>query len=269
MLSCHRALQVFRVSESFPHGYFLGPNIFLVGISWVQNYFSWVFRGSRFFLSWIFRGSKYLNISFLMGISWVRDFFSWLIHGFNFSLMVNFLIQRLSIAGCMRKSDRKRRYVKRSQTVYFIPNRFQQLSFLFTLEKCFIFSISYAIMQLSVFLVISLIAESVFIITISSLVTVIDGYWKNNCPVSLIIQISWLLILRIPLPEKSPSSFFNFWSIRRPKMLSFRGSETPPSFQFLRAMLTAWLCVVSKIKINNKINRLHKSTYEELLEKHW
>ena len=155
VLSCHRALQVFRVSEGFSHGYFLGPNIFLVGISWVQNYFSWVFSRSRFFLSWIFRGSKYLNISFLMGISWVRDFFSWVIHGFNFSLMVNFLIQRLSIAGCMRKSDRKRKYVKRSQTVYFIPNRFQQLSFLFTLEKYFIFSISYAIMQLSVFSIFS------------------------------------------------------------------------------------------------------------------
>ena len=155
MLSCHRAFAgiscvrkffswVFPGSKHFSRGYFMGPKLFLVGISWV-----------KIFLSWVFHGSKYLNISFLMGISWVRDFFSWVFHGFNFSLMANFLIQRLSIAGCMRKSDRKRKYVKRSQTVYFIPNRFQQLSFLFTLEKYFIFSISYAIMQLSVFSIFS------------------------------------------------------------------------------------------------------------------
>ena len=53
------------------------------------------------------------------------------------------------------------------------------------------------------------------------------------------------------------------------KILNFWGSETYPNFQFLGVMLTAWSCVVDKIKINNEINRLHKSTYKELLEKDW
>ena len=30
-------------------GYFVGPNFFLVGISWVQSFFSWVFRWSKIF----------------------------------------------------------------------------------------------------------------------------------------------------------------------------------------------------------------------------
>ena len=30
-------------------GYFVGPKYFLVSISWVSYFFSWVFRGSNFF----------------------------------------------------------------------------------------------------------------------------------------------------------------------------------------------------------------------------
>ena len=37
---------VFRVSQIFSRGYFVGPRFFLVCISWVKNIFSWVFRGS-------------------------------------------------------------------------------------------------------------------------------------------------------------------------------------------------------------------------------
>ena len=39
---------------------------------------------------------------------------------------------------------------------------------------------------------------------ISSLIAVVDIYCKTNCfIVSLIMQISWLLILRIPILEKT------------------------------------------------------------------
>ena len=44
-----------------------------------------------------------------------------------FFLLAYFMIQRLSIFGSMRKSDRKQRYINSSQTTYSIPNRFQQL----------------------------------------------------------------------------------------------------------------------------------------------
>ena len=47
--------------------------------------------------------------------------------------------------------------------------------------------------------------------------------------VVLIIQIFWLLILRISLLEKNPSSFFNSKPIRCPKPLNFRGSEHSPN----------------------------------------
>ena len=96
---------------------------------------------------------------FLVGISWVQIFFSWRFLGFNFFVVANFVIQGLSVVGCMRKSERKQKYINTSQTAYFIPNRFQQLSVLFILERYIIYEISYVITQLSfvliVFLVIS------------------------------------------------------------------------------------------------------------------
>ena len=57
--------------------YFVGPKLFLMGISWVQKFSSRVFSGSTFFsrgyfvvrnfLSWAFLGCKF----FCVGILWV------------------------------------------------------------------------------------------------------------------------------------------------------------------------------------------------------
>ena len=70
-----------------------------LGISWVENFFSWVFRGPKVFFSWVSRGSS--------------SFFA-----------AYFVIQRFPVFGCVRKSDRKQKYIKRSQTGYPIPNWF-------------------------------------------------------------------------------------------------------------------------------------------------
>ena len=59
------------IVPSCPPGYFVSSKFFLVGISWVQNFFSWVFFGSKFFSCGYFVGSKF----FLVGISWVQKFF--------------------------------------------------------------------------------------------------------------------------------------------------------------------------------------------------
>ena len=63
------------------------------------------------FLSWVFSVSKI----FLMDISWVQIFFSWVLnffHGYSwvqfFFLEVDFVIQRFSVALCMSKSDKSR-----------------------------------------------------------------------------------------------------------------------------------------------------------------
>ena len=111
----------------------------------------------------------------------------------------------------------------------------------------------------------------------------------NNCKticiiVSLVIQTSWFLILRIPFLEKTLE---NFGPIRRPKTLSFRDSEDSPNSQYFSVMHTAWHWVVDIVfsdiketneqnssyvnpcRLINKINRLHKSIYKELLEKDW
>ena len=102
-------LWVFRGSRSFSRGYFVGLKFFLVGISWVQNFcrgyswvrnfFSWVFSWVRNFLVHI-RGSE---IFFLVSISWVQFFF----------LVVDFVIQRFSVAGCISKSviNRNTKYI--------------------------------------------------------------------------------------------------------------------------------------------------------------
>ena len=54
VLSCHRAFVVFRE-------YFVGSKYYLVGITWVHNFSSWVLRGSKMFP---------------VGISWFQIFFS-------------------------------------------------------------------------------------------------------------------------------------------------------------------------------------------------
>ena len=47
---------------------FVGPKFFLVGILWVQNFFSWIFCGSKIFSRGYFVGPKF----FLGGITWIQ-----------------------------------------------------------------------------------------------------------------------------------------------------------------------------------------------------
>ena len=87
------------------------------------------FRGSRAIVGLVglvpsfyhaFMGRKI----FLLGISRVKSFFSWVSRGSNSFFAAYFVIQRFPVFGCMRKSDRKQKYIKRSQTAYPIPNWF-------------------------------------------------------------------------------------------------------------------------------------------------
>ena len=66
-----------RGSEKFFCGYFVGSEYFLMGISWVSNSFSWVFRGFKIFSRGYFVGPKFSPV----GILRVKDFFSWLFPG--------------------------------------------------------------------------------------------------------------------------------------------------------------------------------------------
>ena len=90
---CVLPQRVFRGSKVFSRGYFVSSNFFLVDISWVQSFFSWVFHGFEIFsrglwvqniFAWVFRGSHVFSRGyfagpnfFLVGISWVQDFFTW------------------------------------------------------------------------------------------------------------------------------------------------------------------------------------------------
>ena len=129
---------------SLCHRDFVGSNFFLVGILWVQDFSSWVFCGLKFFSHGYFVGPKFFSQvfraetfsrgcfmgpkCFLVGISWVQFFF-----------VPNFVIQRFSVVGCMRKSHRKQKHINRFPIAYFILSRFQQLSVLFLLERYFIY----------------------------------------------------------------------------------------------------------------------------------
>ena len=68
--------------------YFVGPRVFPVGISWIQNFFlvgvSGVFRGSKSFSREYFVGPKFFSCGYfggpkllLVGILRVENFFSW------------------------------------------------------------------------------------------------------------------------------------------------------------------------------------------------
>ena len=96
-----------RGSKIFSRGFFVSPDFLLVVNTWVRNLFSWVFG--------YFVGTKF----FLLGISLAENFFSWVFRGSEsfsreyfvgpfFFLRPNFLIQRFSVARCMRRSDRNR-----------------------------------------------------------------------------------------------------------------------------------------------------------------
>ena len=56
--------------KMFSRGCFVGPKYFLLGISWVQNIFSWVFREFKSFPRGYFMDQKF----FLVDISWVQNF---------------------------------------------------------------------------------------------------------------------------------------------------------------------------------------------------
>ena len=99
---------VFRGSKSFSRRYFLGVKCFHVGILWVQNFFSGVFCGSKYFS---------------------RRYFV--------DHVVNFVIQRFSLASCIRKSEKKEKYINTSQTMHSIPNRFEHLSVLLNQLYCY------------------------------------------------------------------------------------------------------------------------------------
>ena len=59
-----------RVFQIFSCGYFVSPRVFLMGILWVRNYFSFFFVGLIFFL-WVFRGSKIFTRGYFVGNSWI------------------------------------------------------------------------------------------------------------------------------------------------------------------------------------------------------
>ena len=66
-----------------------------VGISWVQIFFSWVFRGSKIFSRGYFLDPKF----FLVGISWVQNFFSWAFCGSNIFSRGYFVGPKFSVVG--------------------------------------------------------------------------------------------------------------------------------------------------------------------------
>ena len=118
--------------QNIYRGYLVGPKLFLVGISRTHIFFSWVFRRCKIFsvdisrvqnfsrgnflgpkyLSWVSRRSKIVSRGyfmvqkfFLVGTLWVQNFFSWVFHRSKFFfIVINFVIQRFSVAGWMRKS---------------------------------------------------------------------------------------------------------------------------------------------------------------------
>ena len=62
----------------------MGPKFFLMGISWVGKFFTWVLRGSESFSRGYLVGPKFslvgiscVQIFFVVGTLWVPNFFSW------------------------------------------------------------------------------------------------------------------------------------------------------------------------------------------------
>ena len=102
--------RIFRGSQIFSRGYFVGPKVFFVGISWVRKFFSLVFRESQIFSRGYFVGPKF----FLMGILWVQIFSSW---------VQNFL--SWVILSCWPHDKKWHRNI--SETACSIPNRFHLL----------------------------------------------------------------------------------------------------------------------------------------------
>ena len=72
--------RVLRGSEGFSRGYFVGRNVFFVGISWVRKFSRGCFVYLHFFLvsiSWVQGFSRGYFVGpqfFLLGFSWVQIF---------------------------------------------------------------------------------------------------------------------------------------------------------------------------------------------------
>ena len=115
----NQSVDLLRRSRIFSRGNLVDPKLFLVRISWVQTFFSWVFCWYKDFSCEYFVGPNF----FFLCISWGQFFFS-----------ANFVIQRFSVVGCMERVT-ENKYINTSQPVYSIPKRFQQLSVLFILER--------------------------------------------------------------------------------------------------------------------------------------
>ena len=73
-------LWLFLGLETLSDMEFLRPKFFLVGILWDKIFFAWVFGGSKIFLSWVFCGSDFFS-SWLFSRS--KFFLSWLISWFK------------------------------------------------------------------------------------------------------------------------------------------------------------------------------------------
>ena len=116
----HQQLLVNRFFRSFPklilqsvlssvglvpsyHSTFLGPKFFRVSISWVQNFFSWIFSREYFV------GPKFS----LVGVSWVQVFFRG-----------NFVSPKFSLVGVLWAQIFSRRYFVGSKFPcgYFVRN---------------------------------------------------------------------------------------------------------------------------------------------------
>ena len=117
----------------FSSGYFTDQKYFLVGGSIFLSrgcfvgpkFFLVLCHGSKFFFSRVFCGSK----TFSRGYFVAPIFFP----------VANFALQRFSVVGYMRKSERKQKFINIGQTAYSIPNHFQQLPVLFILERYLIY----------------------------------------------------------------------------------------------------------------------------------
>ena len=116
-------------------------------------------------------------------------------------------------------------------------------------------------------------------IRIFSLVIVRDLLQNYMAFCFIIIHVSWLIILGIPLLEKTlpVSAISGQFDVKNAKLPGFSALSVPLNSQFLGVKFNACRCVSEKIflisisgdKETTKSNRLHKSIYKELLEKDW
>ena len=125
------------LGQSCQRGYFVGPKFFLVGISWVQNFFSgisWVWNFSlEYFMGPKFSCGCFVGSKFSRGYSWVRIFFWWVFRGSEFFSREYFVAPFFFLWLISWFKDFKllaawgRATKNTSQTTYSFLNWFQQL----------------------------------------------------------------------------------------------------------------------------------------------